>query len=217
MEKKYSIQWQNDEVVAFEVDGVQYTSLDEVPNEADRDKLLELMAGTSDFEPEAPAGPSINLGLIVLTVFIGVAVLMCVISVLTGVSTWRVMSRETEAPGQVVDMVTRKDDQGNEFYYPVVEFSPAGGCPRTVQMPEGSWPPAYEIGDPVTVLYDPQQPLNARVKTTSGTVSLWIWTMVTGILAVAFIGATFLARWVLKEVPDAEEPADDFFKEKRDK
>jgi hypothetical protein len=99
----------------------------------------------------------------------------------------------------------------------VVEFSPAGGSPKIVQMPEGSWPPAYEIGDPVTVLYDPQQPLNARVKSTSGTVSLWIWTMVTGILAAAFIGATFLARWVLKEVPDVKEPADEFFKDKQGK
>ena len=45
MEKKYSIQWQGDEVVAFEVDGVQYSSLDEVPDEADRDRLLELRPG----------------------------------------------------------------------------------------------------------------------------------------------------------------------------
>ena len=202
MEKKYSIQWQDDEVVSFEVDGVQYKSLDEVPDEADRDKLLGLMAGAEDFELEAPAGPSINLGLIVITVFIGVAVLMCVISVLTGVSTWRGMSWEVEAPGQVVEMVTRRDEQGNEFYYPVVAFALADGSSRTVQMAEGSWPPAYAVGDEVTVLYDPGKPLEARVKSTSGTASLWIWTMVTGILAVAFLLATLLARWVLKEVPD---------------
>jgi hypothetical protein len=139
---------------------------------------------------------------------------MCVISVLTGVSTWRGMSREVEAPGQVVEMVTRKDEQGNEFFYPVVAFSLADGSRKTVQMPEGSWPPAYEVGDEVTVLYDPGQPLNARVKSTSGTVSLWTWTIVAGILAVAFLLATLLARWVLKEVPDAKEPADKFFKDK---
>ncbi len=214
MEKKYSIQWQGDEVVAFEVDGVTYQSLDEVPDEEDRDKLLGLMAGTGDIDLEVPAGPAINLGVIVLTVFIGVAALMCVISVLTGVSTWRGMSREVEAPGQVVEMVTRKDEQGNEFFYPVVAFSLADGSRKTVQMPEGSWPPAYEIGDPVTVLYDPGQPLNARVKSTSGTASLWTWTIVTGILAVAFLLATLLARWVLKEVPDAKEPAAKFFKDK---
>ena len=203
MEKKYSIEWRDDEVVAFEVDGVKYESLDEVPDEADRDKLLELMAGTTeDFEMEAPERPSINLGLVVFTVFIGVAVLMCVISVLTGVSAWRRISREAEAQGQVVEMVSRRDEQGNEFFYPVVAFSLADGSRRTVQMSEGSWPPAYEVGDPVTVRYDPGKPLEARVKSSSGTVSLWIWTLVTGILAVAFLLATLLARWVLKEAPD---------------
>jgi hypothetical protein len=87
-----------------------------------------------------------------------------------------------------------------------VAFALADGSRRTVQMAEGSWPPAYAVGDPVTVLYDPAKPLEARVKSTSGTASLWIWTMVTGILAVAFALATLLARWVLKEVPDAKEP-----------
>lgn len=210
MEKKYSIQWQGDEVVSFEVDGVQYTNLDDVPDERDREKLLGLMAGTGEIELEAAAGPSINLGKIVLTAFVGVAVLMCVISVLTGVSTWRGMSREVEAPGQVVDMVTRRDEQGNEFYYPVVDFVLANGSRKTAQMPEGSWPPVYQVGDQVTVLYDPGQPLNARVKSTSGTVSLWTWTIVTGFLAVAFVLATVVAWWVSKEAPDITEMPEDF-------
>ena len=217
MEKKYSIQWQDDEVVSLEVDGVKYESLDEVPDETDREKLLGLMAGTDDFEIEAPSGPSINLGLVVLTVFIGVAALMCVISVLTGVSTWRKMSREVEATGRVVEMVTRRDEQGNEFYYPVVAYALADGSRRTAQTAEGSWPAAYAVGDEVTVLYDPEKPLEARVKSTSGTASQWIWTLVSGILAVAFLLATLLARWVLKEVPDTKEPADDFFTDSKDK
>lgn len=209
-EKKYSIQWQGDEVVAFEVDGMQYASLDEVPDEKDRDRLLGLMAGTGETEMEVPPGPAINLGKIILTVFIGVAVLMCLIATLTGVSTWRGMSREAEAPGQVVEMVTRRDEQGNEFYYPVVEFVLADGSRRTAQMPDGSWPPAYEVGDAVTVLFDPAQPLQARVKSTSGTVSRWTWSIVTGFLALAFLLATLLARWVLKEVPDVTALPDDF-------
>lgn len=193
-EKKYSIQWQGDEVVALEVDGVQYASLDEVPDEEDRENLLGLMAGTGESELEAPAGPSIDLGKIVLPIFVVVAVLMCVISLLTGVSTWQGMSREVEAPGQVMELVTRQDEQGNQFYYPVVEFTLADGSRKTAQMPDGSWPPAYEVGDEVTVLYDPARPLQARVKSTSGTVGRWTWSIVTGVLAAAFILATLLAR-----------------------
>jgi hypothetical protein len=209
MEKKYSIQWQGDEVVSFEVDGVQYTTLDDVPDEQDREKLLELMAGMEDIDLAVPERPSFNLGKIILPIFIGVTVLMCIISILTGVGTWRGMSREEEAPGQVVKMVTRRDDQGNEFYYPVVDFTLPDGSHKTVQMPEGSWPPAYEVGDPVVVLYDPAQPLNARVKSTSSSISLWTWTIVTGFLGVAFLLATLLARWVLKEVPDTVELPED--------
>lgn len=210
MEKHYSIEWQDDEVVSFEVDGVKYESLDDVPEEADREKLLELMAGTGEIDLEVPTTPGLPLGKIVITVFVGVAVLMCVIAVLTGVSTWRGMSREAEAPGQVVDMVTRKDEQGNEFFYPVVAFTLPDGSRKTVQMAEGSWPPAYEVGDEVIVLFNPGQPLNARVKSTSGTVSLWTWTIVTGFLAVAFILATLVAWWVNKEVPDTTELPEDF-------
>lgn len=216
MEKKYAIHWQGGEVVSFEVDGVAYASLDEVPEEADREALLGLMAGTGEIELEAPAGPSLNLGKIVLTVFIGVATLMCVIATLTGLSTWQGMSREVEAPGLVVEMVSRRDEQGNEFYYPVVEFVLADGSRKTAQMPEGSWPPRYEVGEAVTVLYDPAQPLNARVKSTSGTVGLWTWTIVTGFLAVAFVGATLLAWWVLKEAPDMTEMPDEIAEELKD-
>jgi len=38
-------------------------------------------------------------------------------------------------------MVTRKDEQGNEFHCPVVEFTLTDGSRKTVQMVEGSWPP----------------------------------------------------------------------------
>ena len=36
--RKYSINWENEEPVSFEVDGVLYESLDDIPDEADREK-----------------------------------------------------------------------------------------------------------------------------------------------------------------------------------
>ena len=52
--KKYSINWENDEPVSFEVDGVSYESLDQVPDETDREKLSAMMDGSLDrqFEKE---------------------------------------------------------------------------------------------------------------------------------------------------------------------
>ena len=52
--KKYSINWEDDEPVSFEVDGVVYESLDHIPKEADREKLEAMMDGSMDqqFEKE---------------------------------------------------------------------------------------------------------------------------------------------------------------------
>ncbi len=136
-------------------------------------------------------------------VFLGVAVLMLVIAVLTGISTQRKLAREVSTLAQVTALTERKDSQGNTFYYPVVSFElPAvvggsGAERENVQLPEGSWPPSHRVGELVTVLYDPQNPLDARIASAGGTADLWIWTIVTGVLGVAFLGATALA-WALR-------------------
>ena len=39
MPRKYSINWQDDEPISFEVDGIVYETLEQVPNEVDRAKL----------------------------------------------------------------------------------------------------------------------------------------------------------------------------------
>jgi len=65
-------------------------------------------------------------------------------------------------------------------------------------------PRAYEEGEPVMVLYDPQRPLTARIKSSVGSASLWTWTIITGVLGVAFAIAALFARWVMKIRPDPE-------------
>ena len=52
--KKYSIHWENDEPVSFEVDGVLYESIDQVPDEDDREQLTAMMDAALDqqFEKE---------------------------------------------------------------------------------------------------------------------------------------------------------------------
>ncbi len=50
MAKKYSINWENDEAVSFEVDGVTYNSLDDVPKERDRNKLAAMIDAAADDE-----------------------------------------------------------------------------------------------------------------------------------------------------------------------
>jgi hypothetical protein len=142
---------------------------------------------------------------IVLAIFMGVTVLMWVITIIAAALNMGVLFNQKSAEGRVVELTVRYDDQGNNAYYPVVRFVTANGTSKTVQMSEGSWPSAYNIDEKVTVLYNPQQPSQAHIQTDSATMAMWILPLITGGLAVAFLLATFLVRWLLKSDADSAE------------
>ncbi|NJM46854.1 MAG: DUF3592 domain-containing protein [Alkalinema sp. RU_4_3] len=141
-------------------------------------------------------------------IFSGVSGLLLTIAAISGVITHQTLARERPAPGRVVDMVLRdsisqvdrrskgssflsdrtyKETVAQAYYYPVVEFSLPEGQKKTVQLGGGSWPPAYEKGEAVTVLYDVEKPINARIKSTGGTVMMWFLPMLTGGMGVLFL------------------------------
>jgi len=196
---------EDDQVVAVEVDGIQYDDPGQIPDAQDREKILELISKSTDedfdreFEEEFRELERQSAGApkIIVSVFLGVALLMLVIALISTVSTIRALSREANAPGRVVDMTVRQSRDSetqvvNEYYYPVVEFDLPDGTRKRVQLSEGSWPPEYEIGQPVTVLYDPAHPLDARIKSLSSTLLMWILPGITGIVGIVFLGVTLL-------------------------
>jgi hypothetical protein len=176
----------------------------------------EPAAGSFDGEPPAPPVTPFPVEKVVAGVFAGVAVILLTVAVLTGVSTARHQAREVQAAGRVVDLTPRtvtvprdtndpdrrRGGIDREYFYPVVEFDLPDGTRKTVQTAEGSWPPAYEKGQAVTVLYDRDRPIDARIASSSGTLLRWTWTLVTGTLGVVFaavtvlIGLVFLRRQV---------------------
>ena len=203
--KKYSINWEDGQVVSYEVDGVTYKSLDEIPDDEDMQKLLAMENAADDqaFFNE-PVGNASKSGLsaekVILWVFSGVAALMLLIALVSaGSAVWSMMNQRS-APGRVVDMVVKREyvsEQDRiiqEYYYPVVDFVADDGRRRSVQMSVGSNLPGYEKGDEVTVLYDPQHPLDARIKDMGSLVMDWIVPGITGILGIAFLGAALMVR-----------------------
>jgi len=50
------------------------------------------------------------------------------------------------------------------FGYPIVRFSTAHGEEVEFRSPEGVTPCRAQVGDDVTVYYDPQNPLDARLE-----------------------------------------------------
>lgn len=219
MAKNYSIIVEDDNIIAVEIDGVRYDSPDDIPDPTDQANVRRLISSLSndsdeaeipdffdmDDTPEVGVSPSTQTFSIVPTIivstFLAIAVLMITISAISAVRIHRAIANEEKAAGQVVDLTTRKDKTGNEFSYPIVEFYLPDQTRQRVQLAEGSWPPAYQKGDPVTVLYDPEQPRNARIDSVSSTILMWILPAITGVIGAAFLGATWVAHWVAK--PDA--------------
>jgi hypothetical protein len=213
--KKYSINWKNDEPVSFEVNGVTYDSLDDVPNKKDKDKLAAMVQAASEddfedvkfdekeFEELRKAAENPTMERWVLGGFTGIAVVMILVAVISSFFNIQKIAKEESAPGRVVDVVVRRElvneenDIVRDFYYPVIEFFANDGHKRTVQVSEGSDSPYFEKGNEVTVLYDPEHPLDARIKSAGSSALMWILPGITGILGIAFAGAVFVVKKVM--------------------
>ncbi|HEX9388303.1 MAG TPA: DUF3592 domain-containing protein [Anaerolineales bacterium] len=220
--KKYSINWENDELVSFEVDGILYESLDQIPDEADRSKLETMMNASieqefekefeefdREFEKEFEANKktSANAEKLILGIFSGVAVVMLLIAFISSASAILKMNREERAPGRVVEIIQRREYVNQQvrvvqdYYFPVVEFVSADGRRHSVQLTEGSSAPSHEVGDDVTVMYDPDHPLDARIKSLGSSALMWILPGITGIVGLGFLGAVIAVRRLM---PPAE-------------
>jgi len=215
MAKKYSINWENDEPVSFEVGGVSYDSLDDVPNEKDKDKLAAMVQAASEddfedvkfdekeFEELRKAAENPSMERWVLGGFTGIAVVTILVAVISSFFNIQKIAKEESAPGRVVDVVVRRElvneenDIVRDFYYPVIEFVANDGHKRTVQVSEGSDSPYFEKGDEITVRYDPDHPLDARIKSAGSSALMWILPGITGILGIAFAGAVFVVKKVM--------------------
>ena len=65
------------------------------------------------------------------------------------------------AEGKVVARETRQLTPGNPYHFPVIEFEATDGNPQRFEATTGRWVRPDEVGDSVTVLFDPVQPSHA--------------------------------------------------------
>jgi hypothetical protein len=117
--------------------------------------------------------PRLSLGIGILALAAG-----AVFTVLTA----RFVAGSERAEGTVVDRVRSVDEEDDSVsFYPVVRFTTAAG--RTVRF-ESNVSTSDEIGDEVEVLYDPDDPTDARL---SGFLNVWGFSLI-----FAGIGAVFI-------------------------
>jgi hypothetical protein len=128
---------------------------------------------------------------IVSWVFSAVGTVLLIASVLLYSSTSRFIANAASAQGKVIDLVRSRSNSGSSSestYRPVVVFtSPAG---RHIEFTSGvgSNPPSHTVGEDVTVLYDPSNPNQARIKSFF---SLWFGCVLVLALGVIFAGIGF--------------------------
>jgi len=81
-------------------------------------------------------------------------------------STRSFLDRATTAEGTVVRLVRKVDSDGYDTFAPVVSFR-VKGSERTFTSSTSARPAAYQPGEAVTVLYDPANPADARIRSFS--------------------------------------------------
>jgi hypothetical protein len=225
MPRKYSINWQDDEPISFEVDGLVYENLEQVPDEADRAKLEAMVNGSmeqqfekefKDFDKEFQKDleehkkTAVRAEKVILEIFTGGAILMLLIAAASSANAMLRMSREERAPGRILEIVRRReyvneqDRVVQDYYFPVVEFVSEDGHHHTVPMTEGTSAPLHEVGDEITVLYDPEHPLDARIQSFGSSALMWVLPGITGILGLGFLGAVLAVRKFLQPAADQQ-------------
>jgi hypothetical protein len=214
MAKRISVNIENEEVLSIDIDGILYLNPDDIPDPVDRSKVEAIIASMqeeehTEFERDFDRQfsnlqqESSRTSKLIIAIFLGVAVVLLLISIFSAVSTIRQLVKEQSSPGLVVDTIERRsvDSETGDvtwFSYPVVEFATPDGFYR-VELNEGSSPPSYWAGDEVTILYDPDQPQRARIKSLASTLLQWILPGITAIVGAVFLLVSLFAFRVIHE------------------
>jgi hypothetical protein len=105
-------------------------------------------------------------------------------------STSRFAARALSAPGEVIELKVHHDSEDNSnTYSPVFRYTLPNGRQITLESGVRTYPPAYQVGERVQVLYEPDDPAEAKI---SGFWSLWGPAVALGVLGLL---VTTLGGW----------------------
>jgi hypothetical protein len=105
--------------------------------------------------------------------------------------TSRFVGRALTTPGEVIENIVHHDNEDNsDTYSPVFRYT-VDGQEITLESRVRTYPPAYDVGESIEVLYDPREPTSAKIV---GFWSLWGAATAMGILGLLLSG---ISGWVL--------------------
>lgn len=132
-----------------------------------------------------------NLRMFVLIAFVG-GVIALVAGGLLGARAVKFERRAMRASGVVIDNVANMGGQNQVSYYPKIRFRTSEGLDVTFMSSSGKNDAEFQVGEGVTVLYDPQRPVRAMID------SFWsrwgLSVLLIGLGLVALIAAAMVQR-----------------------
>lgn len=136
--------------------------------------------------PVASPGTGTPVPMLIVLPFVGVGVLTGALTVYTLIDSLRFQQRAVAVPGQVKELI------GHKTLTAVVAYVDATGEPRELRSGWASSPPAFDVGQRVTVLHDREDPKRARIKSFG---ELWGVTLFSSVFALIFGGVGAGTWW----------------------
>lgn len=124
--------------------------------------------------------------LLIVLPFVGVGLLTGALTAYTLIDSIRFQRRAVAVPGQVKELI------GHKTMTAVVEYVDATGEPRELRSGWASNPPAFEVGERVTVLHDRDDPKKARIQSFG---ELWGVSLFSSVFALIFGGVGVGTWW----------------------
>ncbi|MBI3535631.1 MAG: DUF3592 domain-containing protein [Deltaproteobacteria bacterium] len=101
--------------------------------------------------------------------------------------TKKFIATSLQAQGKVIELSRHatydNHNRSAPVYYPVIEFTLPNGKKTEFISNTGSNPPDYEVGDSVTIIYDPAKPRQAKI---NSFLDIWLLPVVLGFLGTVF-------------------------------
>jgi len=121
-------------------------------------------------------------------IFISVGLITLLSMGTWGYVTYRFINTAHSTQGTVVNLIQSRSSSSSSttnsyVYRPEVIFQTLTGEEITFQSSTGANPPAYRKGESVSILYEPQNPQNARI---NDILSLWLGPIILGIVGLIF-------------------------------
>jgi hypothetical protein len=128
----------------------------------------------------------------------------CLWGAYAGYTSWRLEQNGETITGTVIEMEESDTSEGGCCVYsPVIEFN-VNGQSYTFEGGNASYPPAYEVGEQVSVLYDPADPETAQINKWT---ERWLFPIIIipAMLFAALLVNFFLIRAFWRNDPISEE------------